>query len=867
MTRSNHVYNNFVGGEINAKLHGRIELPLYAKSVAKLENFIVQMQGGVRKRNGNAFVHTTRLNNIGVLIPFQFNDQQSYLIEATDLKFRFYANNGVVLGQDALINQISNYNPGYFRVPAHGFIVNDQVLITGVNGMTGLNGTIFAINSVVDANRFTLKTLAGVPVDTRALGKYTSGGKASKVITINSITSANPAVVTANGHGFATNDEVYISSVQGLTQLNGRFFLVTVLNANQFTLKDIFGNVISTIGQGPYTTGGTVSSVYELTTPYLEQDLPFLQFTQDTDTMYITSQLYPPGKLTRISNANFTINNAFVRQADPFPGTDYPKTVALIPGNRLAYADTPVHPETVFTSKAPSTTNTAFDNFTAGINATDAVTFTLAPMQGKADTIQWIVVSNQYAIMGCFGSVRALYGASPASGIDPNDLNTPPINFFGCEPVRPVTTGETVFYIQRGQRIIRGTSFDFSVNNFSSTDMLLTADHLSVPLLQQIVFQQNFPDVLWAALGNGRMIGLTYSVKESIAGWHKHYIAGLSVDVNGNTQPYGKILSLGIMPRPAAPEQLWMIVERQIGIHTVRSVEYMTDPVEFPEMRNFFTGDKTGDTTRFDNARYEAQKDSNHLDMSILYDGSAQGQTTMKPNATTGNGITMTANVAFFTASMIGQQIVKRYDSNGNGGGKATIISITDSTHAVCNVIKDFDNSNTMAIGGWFLTATVLSGLQIWEGQTLQLVADGGPISPDPVVNAGSITLDNPATKVWAGYKFNATLESLGLDSGSTVGPAKSKVRRISKAFGEFLNTAGCKYGTDYYRLEPVIFRDDGDIADRPAPAKTKNIQIDYTDDFSRAKKFIVYSDTPVPVTLLGLDAHIDVQEDTSGER
>lgn len=871
MTRSNVIQNNFVGGEVNIKLSARIDLPLYGKSVAKCENMIIQLQGGVRKRNGNSFVHTTKLNKTGVLIPFQFNDQQSYLIEATDQTFRFYANGGVVLGGDALISKISNASPGLFAAPSHGFIVGNQVLIQGVTGMSGLNGNMFLINTVPSVNRFTLKTLAGVPVNTTSSGKYTGGGKASLVISINGVTSANPAVVTANAHGFTTGQEVYLSGVQGLTSLNGRFFLVNVLNANQFTLTDIFGTVISTLGQPAYTTGGVVAAVYELTTPYLEADLPFLQFAQDTDTMYITNQNYAPGKLTRNSNANFSINNAFTRTPDPFTAPDYPKCCAFIPGNRLSYACTPLHPESVYASDSPSTTNTAFDKFTSGSLATDSVIFTLAPMQGKADTIQWLTVANQYAFVGVFGGVRALYGASPGDGIDPNDLNTPPINFFGCAPVLPVTTGEGLFYVQRGNRIIRHASFDISVNNFASQDITEAADHLTIPLVNQIIFQQNFPDCLWGMLGDGRLIGLTYSVKNQIAGWHRHFVGGSSVDASGNTVPFGKILSIGIMPRPLQPDQLWMIVERLIGNNTVRSVEYMADPVDFPQFHDFYTGkaNKIADTKAFGNALYEAQKDSSHLDMSLLYDGSAQGQISITPGAVTGNNITFLASSAFFTSTalMTGQQIVKKYNGRGVGGGKATIVSVTDSTHAVCNIIEDFDTANIMTPGNWFLTATVISGLQLWEGQTLSVMTDGGPAG-SLLVTGGAITLPNPASKVLIGYGFSSTLEGLNINLAARTGPAPSKMRRISKVCGNLINTAGCMYGTDYYRLEPVIMRDINDRMDRPTPAKSKALYFDYTDDPKREdKRFVIYSDVPTPLNVLSVDMFIDVEEDSSGEQ
>jgi hypothetical protein len=55
--------------------------------------------------------------------------------------------------------------------------------------------------------------------------------------TISAITKANPAVVTATGHGYSNGDEVVISSVGGMTEVNGKRFLVADKTTNTFELQ------------------------------------------------------------------------------------------------------------------------------------------------------------------------------------------------------------------------------------------------------------------------------------------------------------------------------------------------------------------------------------------------------------------------------------------------------------------------------------------------------------------------------------------------------------------------------------------------------------------------------------------------------
>jgi len=123
--------------------------------------------------------------------------------------------------------------------------------------------------------------------------------------TITGATAANPCVITSASHGFSNGQEVYVSGIAGMTQLDNRFFLVASATTNTFALHDQFGNAVDSSTYSAYVSGGTVASIYELTTPYLAADLPYLRVAQVGDVMYIccanpvTGAVYPPYKLTR----------------------------------------------------------------------------------------------------------------------------------------------------------------------------------------------------------------------------------------------------------------------------------------------------------------------------------------------------------------------------------------------------------------------------------------------------------------------------------------------------------------------------------------------------------------------------------------
>lgn len=72
---------------------------------------------------------------------------------------------------------------------------------------------------------------------------------------ITAITRANPAVVTSAGHGRVAGERVAIVGVGGMTQVNGRIFVVANPTTNTFELQSVDSSAY-----GAFTAGGTVNT-------------------------------------------------------------------------------------------------------------------------------------------------------------------------------------------------------------------------------------------------------------------------------------------------------------------------------------------------------------------------------------------------------------------------------------------------------------------------------------------------------------------------------------------------------------------------------------------------------------------------------
>lgn len=84
-------------------------------------------------------------------------------------------------------------------------------------------------------------------------GTILDGGESFE---LEAATAADPVSVTATAHGLSTGDRVRITDVTGMTELEGRTFLITVVDVNTFTLDNEDGT-----GRDP-ATAGTMVQVY-----------------------------------------------------------------------------------------------------------------------------------------------------------------------------------------------------------------------------------------------------------------------------------------------------------------------------------------------------------------------------------------------------------------------------------------------------------------------------------------------------------------------------------------------------------------------------------------------------------------------------
>ena len=150
-------------------------------------------------------------------------------------------------GTSRNITAATKASPGVFTSNNHGLQNGDVVWVSGIgsagNWDSNLNGRWFTIANRA-ANTFQLRNSSNAIVNTNGYsGNYPGSGIVRRCHVAGCVVR-----VTASNHGFATGDNVFITGVNGMTQINnatgsgtGTTWPITVIDSNNFSLNGSVG--------------------------------------------------------------------------------------------------------------------------------------------------------------------------------------------------------------------------------------------------------------------------------------------------------------------------------------------------------------------------------------------------------------------------------------------------------------------------------------------------------------------------------------------------------------------------------------------------------------------------------------------------
>jgi len=674
MARVSTIVTNFQSGEFSPRLEGRIDLQKYSSGTQELTNMLVFPQGGVTRRPGTYYAGTSKDGGKVRLIPFEFSDEQAYILEFGANYIRFFKDGGILTETVKNITAITKANPAVATSNSHGFSNGDRVFISGVVGMTEVNNREFTVAGAT-TNTFELSG-----INSSAFTTYSSGGTAGKIVEVTTTYSVTDI--------FEIN-YTQSADVLFLAHKDHEPAKLTRTTATSFTLADIdfidgpyldensttttitasanTGTVTLT-ASADFFVSGHVGALFQFrerveigheawaaSTSYAQNDLVHFNgnLYKKTDSGSDSSGTQPPVhldgtetygiidwqyqhsgtgfvKITAVTNATTATavvqtHNFLVLPAVATAGTTqwsegafstkngFPRAVAFYE-QRLFFAGTVNQPQTIFASKTAD-----FENMTPGTNDDDAINVTIA-----SDTVNVIkhMIQGRFLQILTSSAEFTLSGGTGSTVATPTNVNVLRETTFGSGDVRPLRAGSATILIQKGAEKVKEVSFNLDNDGLIGRDLTILAEHLTRGGVTDMTWQQEPELVLWFVRSDGVLIGLSYDPANQTIGWHSHTLGGTAV-----------VESIASIPS-GAEDQVYLSVKRTINSQTVRHVVFMKS-IFFTEVKNAFYVD-SGLT--YDSTATTTITGLNHLEgetIQVLADGSAHADKTVSGGSIT----------------------------------------------------------------------------------------------------------------------------------------------------------------------------------------------------------------------------------------
>lgn len=183
MAKVNVIVNSLTAGELTPRMSARVDTTKYRSGARLIKNFIVMAHGGARKRGGSKFIAPVKVGADPVQADFQYNTEQTYLLEIGYAEgsgyIRFFTNGGILTETAQTITGATQTNPCVVTIAGHGYSNGDWVFVSGMSGgMTQLNNRHFKV-----ANK-TSDTFELQGVDATGYDAFSAGGTAGKIVEV-----------------------------------------------------------------------------------------------------------------------------------------------------------------------------------------------------------------------------------------------------------------------------------------------------------------------------------------------------------------------------------------------------------------------------------------------------------------------------------------------------------------------------------------------------------------------------------------------------------------------------------------------------------------------------------------------------------
>ena len=568
---------SFSAGEVSPAMWGRVDSERFQSGVRVGRNVFFRPEGGVVKRPGLEWVGfgLETLTAEAKLVPFKFNNEQTYVVVMQRDNCYFVKDGGVVLEDMDAFGGVGTPTVGndasgvYVDYTTHGYVAGQRIFWNegGYDQLEGRWAKV-ATSPAPTANRFYLvdyitgTNLDGSTYDTNA--RTIDFGKIYSLATSDGyFTDVNPEELDWT----QANDKLYVANEQEETKIFTRGATDT-----SWTITDFDPNpAVSapSIAEGTYPTSfnkpaGVETIDYAVTAidnDTFEESLASLltissidpatmappvttgsgaeidvthQSGADTYRVYkSTGGIYgligqvqgTSGTLT-FQDYGITPNLTFAPplEVNPeFNTTDeYPGAVELFQ-QRILFGRTNDKLRDVYMSRSGS-----FSSFASSTVNTDDDPVVQQIAARSVHEVRYFIPLKDLVVLttdGAWGFDKGDVGViTPDSGLVAQ-------SFWGAARVKPALIGDSAIYVGESGSTVRDLAYSLQEDGFASSDLTLLAKHLFAGrTVVSMTFAEVPYNVLFCVMSDGSALSCTYVRDQQIFAWARHNTNGRFLD-------------------------------------------------------------------------------------------------------------------------------------------------------------------------------------------------------------------------------------------------------------------------------------------------------------------------------------------------
>jgi len=465
---------SFTAGVLSPALWARVDISKYSSGLKTGTNIFIHPHGGASNRPGFEFVREVKNSSHNVrLIPFQFNTEQSYILEFGDEYFRVFRDAGLI---------VSGGLPYEVTTPYAHEHVSELVYVQEADVMyiTHPLYPVHKLSRLADDN-WTLTLVTFAP----------------KILPPASISVTKPGD-TSGETGY--DPTVYRYKVSAVDDETGEESVPSVSGSvtNDLSIDGGINRVT-----WPAVTGASRYIVYK-------EDNGVYGYIGGTEALTFDDE----NIVADLADTPQTARN-------PFVGTgNYPRCVTFVE-QRLAFASTINEPQAVWLSQSAN-----YENFgySSPSKASDAVTFRIRARQ--VNEIRSMLSLRGMMILTS-GAEWIVSGGSQSDAITPSSVKIDNQGYRGSAKVQPVVVGNTVLFAQNRGGVVRDFSYTFAEDSFVGRDLTIMARHFFENReISAWGYAQAPYSMAWTALDDGSLVSLTYMKEHEVWAWTAHDSSG-----------------------------------------------------------------------------------------------------------------------------------------------------------------------------------------------------------------------------------------------------------------------------------------------------------------------------------------------------